>query len=153
VSPRAPVDIHETSPLALPNCQHGRSEWYTGGMENAYFCRAGKKGAKTSSQRKETEKKGGVRGMNRVPDVAGVPLSKSVPGNHCAKFSFPHKGRCSSAPFKRNGANIKSDLSNTWPSTLTRRGKPQFIFQLLSWFDLTRGVSYASIPRRSGTVP
>jgi hypothetical protein len=89
----------------------------------------------------------------RTVCVAGVPLSKSVPGNHCAKFSIPHIGRCFSAPFKRIGAHIKSDRSNTWPSTLTRGGKPQFIFQLLSWFELTRAVSYASIPRRSGTVP
>jgi hypothetical protein len=58
-------------------------------------------------QKKRKRKKGGVRGMNRVPYVAGVPLSKSVPGNHCAKFSIPHIGRCFSAPFKRNGANIK----------------------------------------------
>jgi hypothetical protein len=46
-------------PLALPNSQHGRSEWYTGAMKNAYCCKAGKKGARTSCKRKGKEKRGG----------------------------------------------------------------------------------------------
>jgi hypothetical protein len=58
------------------------------------------------------KKKRGVQGLNRVPYVAGVPLSKSVPGNHCAKFSIPHTHDRFSAPLNTPGAKIKSQPSN-----------------------------------------